>query len=248
VSRYTPTERIGINAVEQIVLKELRWIFREQPIVDMGIDAQIETVSNGHPSGKLFALQIKTGASHFRDVGDCFVYYGTKVHIDYWSGHSLPVLLVAHFPDVNQTYWVHASPPHLSPTDSAWKISIPKNNRLCEASIPNLLDILRNQTSDEDLYHLSRICWTQYQPIQIQGFVPPTASHIKLQYRLSSDDRSIPLLIRLASENGYGVVQEFSGPSGVCDLMLTNYNAIYVSLSHTCVHLELTVLGWKDNF
>lgn len=247
VPRYTPTERLGINAVEQIVLKELQWIFREQPIADMGIDAHIETANNGAPTGQLLALQIKTGASHFRDIGDALVYYGTNVHIDYWNGHSLPVLLVAHLPETNETYWVQASPPHVSPTNSAWKISIPKSNRLCEASAPQLLDILRHQASERDLYHLSKVNWTQYQPVQIQGYVPPTASHINLQYRLSSSDGNIPLLIRLASENGSGIVQEHSGPSGVADLMLTNYNAIYVSLSHPDVRLELAVLGWKDN-
>ena len=59
MSRYNTTERLGINAVEQIILKELKWIFREQLIADMGIDAQIEVVCNGVPTGQLLALQIK---------------------------------------------------------------------------------------------------------------------------------------------------------------------------------------------
>lgn len=245
--RYTPTERLGINAVEQIVLKELQWIFRDQPTSDMGVDAHIETVSNGVPTGQLLALQIKTGASHFHDVGDALVYYGTNVHIDYWSGHSLPVLLIAHLPETNETYWVQVCPPHVSPTKSAWKISIPKSNRLCAASAAQILDILRHQASGQDLYHLSKVNWTQYQPVQINGYLPPTASHINIQYRLSASDGAIPLLIRIASENGSGIVQEHSGPSGVADLMLTNHDAIYVSLSHPNVRLELAVLGWKDN-
>ena len=47
MARYSTTERIGVNAVEHIVLHELGWIFREQPIVDMGIDAHIERVDDG---------------------------------------------------------------------------------------------------------------------------------------------------------------------------------------------------------
>lgn len=47
MERYSATERIGVNAVERIVVSELGWIFREQPIMDMGIDAQIELVENG---------------------------------------------------------------------------------------------------------------------------------------------------------------------------------------------------------
>ncbi|MHA3056204.1 DUF4365 domain-containing protein, partial [Acinetobacter sp. ANC 4633] len=56
-------------------------------------------------TGQLLALQIKTGASHFRDVGDALTYYGPNVHINYWRDYSLSVLLVAYFPDTNKSYW-----------------------------------------------------------------------------------------------------------------------------------------------
>lgn len=247
MSRYTTTERLGINAVEKIVLEDLGWIFREQTISDVGIDAHIETVNDGSPTGKLLALQVKTGASHFQDTGDALVYYSSSIHIDYWSDHSLPVLLVAHLPESIETYWVHVSPPHVSPTQSRWKISIPKSNRLCELSKPELNAILQHKRSEQDRYHLSKVNWTQYQAVQIGGFVPPTASHINLQFRLNANDGAIPLLIRIASENGSGIMQEHSGPSGITDLMLTNHNAIYVSVSHPEIRWELSALGWKDN-
>lgn len=247
MSRYTTTERLGINAVEQIVLRDLQWIFREQPIADMGIDAHIEVVCEGVPTGQLLALQIKTGTSHFRNSGNALTYYGTNIHIDYWRGHSLPVLLVAHLPESDETYWVHVAPPYVEPTNSAWKISIPKSNSLGSASSAALLDILRRHVSPQDIYHLTKINWTPYAAIQIDGFLPLTASHIKLQYRLTAVDGAIPLLIRITSENGAGVMEEHSGPSGVVNLMLTNHSTIYVSLSHSEVQLELTILGWKDN-
>src|SRR5262249_4360686 len=56
------TERKGINAVEKIFLHEFSWLFREQPVSDYGIDAQVEVVENNKPTGKLIALQIKTGS------------------------------------------------------------------------------------------------------------------------------------------------------------------------------------------
>jgi hypothetical protein len=63
--RYSPTERIGVSAIEHVVVSELSWIFREQPIVDMGIDAHIELVDETYrPTGQLIGAQIKTGASH----------------------------------------------------------------------------------------------------------------------------------------------------------------------------------------
>jgi Domain of unknown function (DUF4365) len=47
------TERHGIYAVGLIVHEQLGWIFREQPIEDWGIDAQIEVVDESGPTGRL---------------------------------------------------------------------------------------------------------------------------------------------------------------------------------------------------
>ena len=55
------TERVGVNAVEAIFLNELNWAFREQTVSDYGIDAQVEVMEDGKPTGKLIALQIKSG-------------------------------------------------------------------------------------------------------------------------------------------------------------------------------------------
>lgn len=134
MGRYSPTERIGVNAVEDIVLRELGWIFREQPVVDMGIDAHIEFVEDNNPTGKLIALQIKTGASHFHDSKDTLVYYGNLAHLNYWSNHSLPVLLVAHLPETGKTYWIKIDIDEVSRTSHGWKISIPKTNIFGDAT------------------------------------------------------------------------------------------------------------------
>ena len=47
-ARYNPTERIGINATEAIFLKEFNWAFRELPVCDFGIDAELERVDDNH--------------------------------------------------------------------------------------------------------------------------------------------------------------------------------------------------------
>jgi len=138
MSRYNPTEQIGVNAVQGVTLKELNWIFREQPTVDMGIDAHIEIVSDGSPTGQLLGVQIKTGASHFVEKKDSLIYYGTLTHLDYWLNHSLPVILVAHLPDTNETYWVQVSELSVERTDKRWKISIPKSQLLNAESITAL--------------------------------------------------------------------------------------------------------------
>jgi len=107
--RYNPTEHIGMAAVDLIVTGELGWIFRPQPMADMGIDAHIELVVDGEPTGALVAAQVKTGPSHFHEEVDAYVYYGDLAHLDYWTGHSLPVLLIAHLPDNGPKPWTLAS-------------------------------------------------------------------------------------------------------------------------------------------
>ena len=141
MKRYTPTERLGVNATEHLIVKEVGWIFREQPIVDMGIDAHIESVENGNPSGKLIGVQIKTGPSHFKDKGDLLVYYGDITHLDYWLNHSLPVILVAHLPDSNETYWVQVNSTNAQKTKKHWKIEIPKSQPLDSSANESLNEI-----------------------------------------------------------------------------------------------------------
>jgi len=127
MARYTATERIGVNAVEKAVLEEFGWIFREQMIVDMGIDAHIELVEDGDPAGKLIALQIKTGKSHFHETTDHYTFYGKIEHYDYWLNHSLPVILIGHLPDTGTSYWVEINETTAQRTSKHWKVELPKN-------------------------------------------------------------------------------------------------------------------------
>jgi hypothetical protein len=60
------TERSGVNAVEAIFLNEFKWAFREQAVSDYGIDAIVEEKDGDRPTGKLIALQIKSGESYFK--------------------------------------------------------------------------------------------------------------------------------------------------------------------------------------
>lgn len=129
MARYSATERIGVNAVEAIFVKELGWIFREQPIADMGIDAHVELV-DGEPTGKLLALQIKTGKGNFHETPTAYVYYGTDAHLDYWTRHALPVALVVHLPESGETLWVLVNATNVERTNKGWKIAIPKSARL----------------------------------------------------------------------------------------------------------------------
>src|SRR4051812_1881844 len=91
------TDRAGVNAVEKFFIG-LGWYFREQTVSDFGIDAQVEVADEGKPTGKLLALQIKSGASYFKKRGNAYVFHGEMRHLDYWTRHSLPVFLILYHP------------------------------------------------------------------------------------------------------------------------------------------------------
>lgn len=132
--RYTKTERLGVNAVESIFLETFDWIFREQPILDMGIDAHVEYVNDSGPSGKLIGVQIKTGASHFHETDNSYTFYLDETHYQYWINHSLPVLLVGHIPETKTTIWQYIEKSTVEKTKKGWKVDIPKENDLSESS------------------------------------------------------------------------------------------------------------------
>lgn len=149
---YSPIERLGIHAIGLIVTEELNWIFREQPIEDWGIDAEIEVVDDGVPTGRLIAVQIKAGESYFNEeIKDGFVYRGTQRHLAYWQGYSLPVVLILYNPNTKSAYWELVREGVIEHTGLGWKIVIPKANQLEKASAAALrkiaipdLDLPRN--------------------------------------------------------------------------------------------------------
>jgi hypothetical protein len=66
---YARTASLGVTLAKLAVEKELKWVFREQPSEDYGIDAQLEIVENETVTGKLLAFQIKSGPSWFEEPG-----------------------------------------------------------------------------------------------------------------------------------------------------------------------------------
>ena len=149
--RDSNTERIGVYATALLVTKELDWIFREQPIVDVGIDALIEQKINGEPTGKFISVQIKTGGGNFHNSENSLTLYVTKIHYNYWLNSNLPVIIVAHLPDINKTTWEIANEETFKKTPTQWKIQIPKTKELNEKSIIELNNIIsgNNQTDFE---------------------------------------------------------------------------------------------------
>lgn len=144
--RYNPTERIGVNITEQIFLKDFEWIFREQTIVDVGIDALVEQSEDGEPKGKFLALQIKSGKGNFHVSKEKITYYISNTHFNYWTNFDLPVILICHILEDSNTYWQEISISKIKKADKRWKLEIPKKHLLDKKAKPYLTKLLSSKT------------------------------------------------------------------------------------------------------
>jgi hypothetical protein len=129
--RYDPIQDEGVSTIGRIFNKELKWIFREQQKTDMGIDAHVEVCDNGQPSGRLIALQIKSGESWFKKKTDeGIVFRGSLKHLNYWLAHSLPVIIILYNPLSEEVFWQAVLQKNITETPKAWKIVVPYSKRL----------------------------------------------------------------------------------------------------------------------
>lgn len=124
-------ERLGVNAVAEAIAK-IGQIWRETPMADVGIDGQIEYVSpEGFATGRMIAVQIKSGPSFFKESKGDWVFYPEEKHRFYWERFPLPVLIIIHNPETNLSYWQDARQVlRVAKSTDAKGIIIPKSNVL----------------------------------------------------------------------------------------------------------------------
>lgn len=129
-------DRKGISTVQNIVVSDLEWIFREQPTDDFGIDAQIEIVENEAATGRLIAVQIKSGPSYFKEVAaDGWWFRLGYDDLEYWLEHALPVVVILCDPAAGVAYWEVVTPDMVKTGKRGGKkILIPKTKRLGDNS------------------------------------------------------------------------------------------------------------------
>lgn len=99
-------ERLGINALQNYAANNSQ-IWRETSTGDVGIDGNLEFVnSDGFATGKVIAVQVKSGPSYFKhESTNGWKFYPEEKHRTYWESFPLPVILVLHDPNANQSYW-----------------------------------------------------------------------------------------------------------------------------------------------
>lgn len=147
-------ERIGVMRVATI-LTEMGLIFRETSNSDTGIDGYIEEVNeNQEATGRLLAIQIKSGASYLHEHDEYFVFYADESHIKYWKLYPIPVILCVHNPETGKTYY-QAIHPHGD--DGSTKIMIPQMQVL---SYENREDVFASIAGFSSAYHTTEELYT----------------------------------------------------------------------------------------
>lgn len=105
-------EHLGLAKVHALCAK-MNAIWRPTASGDVGIDGQIEFLEPGSvvSTGKLIAVQVKSGPSYFTHQDDHYVkYYASATHRIYWSRLPIPVILVLNDPDNDVAYYARLKP------------------------------------------------------------------------------------------------------------------------------------------
>lgn len=137
------TEREGVHTVGLIAAR-LGWAFREQTVEDYGIDAQVEVFdTDGGATGKLIALQIKSGRAKYFAVesDEGWTHYVERKHADYWLKHSLPVVVVLYDEFADRAYWQQVTPSTLLPTPTKYKVLVPRSQEMVQGSAQALREV-----------------------------------------------------------------------------------------------------------
>lgn len=132
----------GMRIVERIVGEDLRWVFRDQTRRDFGIDCLIEIVDERRrATGRLIAAQIKCGDSYFRETtpDEGVVYRGTVKHLNYWLGHSLPVIVILCQPEASTCVYAPITQGSIRRTKAGWTTVVPLNQSFGASAAAALL-------------------------------------------------------------------------------------------------------------
>ena len=184
----------GVRVVDRAVGDKLGWIFREQPKRDVGIDAVIELVREGRATGRMIAVQIKSGASYLDErTADGFVYRGESRHVNYWLNHALPVVVVLVDPVTEIAYWAEVTAATMRRTGSGWKVVIPEANRLDESASAALTGVAARPTHKDIIeLLLFRFLYEAHGPrIRIASIIETPRDYQALAYVAHLDDRLV---------------------------------------------------------
>lgn len=100
------TAKEGINFVRGVVESGGSLFLKIEQENDLGIDAILEFIEDGHPLNKQIAVQIKSGASYYtHEAKECAFPIGS--HRTYWRRYPLPVFGLVYVPALQTAYWIN---------------------------------------------------------------------------------------------------------------------------------------------
>ncbi|MEU2043464.1 DUF4365 domain-containing protein [Nocardia niwae] len=137
------TASAGVTQTRHAVETGMRWIFREQPFEDYGIDAHIEVVDDETVLGRLVALQIKAGRSYFDSpaAGGGWWFRDDAMHFKYWLDFSIPVVIVLVDLEDRLCYWQLVTESTVEKSNgSQWKLRVPETHLLDGSAVQPLRD------------------------------------------------------------------------------------------------------------
>ena len=89
--------------------------------------------------------------------------------------------------------------------------------------------------------------WTPFKKIKSNGFPNlEKTMRVTLQFHLTSEDNTIPLMVKVAANEKGSYSNTIAGPAGVVEQLIIEPQTYYVSVSHPSIQWESGVLGWKD--
>lgn len=213
-------DRQGVALASLTFTRDLHWIFREQPVSDVGIDGIVEIVSEGFATGDVLALQVKSGDSFFRErTAEGFVFRDHAHHLEYWLRYQIPVLLILCSPKENRCWWQPIDYECVESTGKGWKTVVPLANELGEESAESIRAFVKTWRDDrrerglpsEDelsviLYWLGH-CKLVHKLDQIP-YPPGASSHYQVPGLLAAfevDGTAVPVLIEVAEFPAGGI-------------------------------------------
>ena len=134
-------------------LQRLQWNVWPTDNRDKGTDLIVMTSDSGRHGA--FGVQVKTGPSYFkspkRDGGGSVTGWwyaeSSPEHFDYWTGHTMPHILVLYDDDADTAYWVHVTPDKVTSTGKGRKILVPRARTVDGDHRSELLAVARRQGS-----------------------------------------------------------------------------------------------------
>ncbi len=124
---------------------------REQTGNDYGIDAIAELIDDETVTGQLLAIQIKSGSSYLGETKDgCYIYRPDAQHVDYWLGHTLPVIVCLCDPESEIVYWERVAKDTIESTGKGYKLAVPQARQLGKEMREALMDLVTPRVASSD--------------------------------------------------------------------------------------------------